>query len=147
MNESEFIFRPYVLEDRAFIESSWASSYYSACKIKDILSPGDFHKFHRPLRERFFERPSATVIVVSPSWDPSFIIGWAAVEIVPNGSLLHYVYIKSAYRKEWGLFEKLLKNALPRGTVIYTHLTHRFGGILKNNPDEFKEFSFCPHLT
>lgn len=145
--ESEFVFRPYLPEDRAFIESSWASSYYSACRIKDLLSPEDFHAFHRPLRERFFQRPNATAIVACADDDPNHILGWIAVEILPNSSVLHYVYVKSAYRRDYGLAKKLLFRALLPGPVLYTHLTPRAAHIMALDADTFKRFRFCPHLT
>jgi hypothetical protein len=145
MPESEFIFRPFVPEDRAFIESSWASSYYSACHVKDLLSPEEFHKFHRPLRERFFNRPTATVIVVASADDPNQILAWIAVEVLPNCAVIHYAYIKSAYRKEFGIFKELIRRGLPPGQVVVTHMTPKFARILSQ--PEFREFRFVPHLT
>lgn len=147
MNEQEFVFRPYTLEDRPFIESSWASSYYSACRIKDLLSPEEFHSFHRPLRERFFSRPSATVIVAADEDDPTHIFGWIAVEVVTNATLLHYIYVKSTYRKEYGISKKLLIRGLPPGDVLYTHITPKFAKILCSDFEYFKRFRYLPHLT
>lgn len=147
MPESEFILRPYVLEDRPFIDSSWASSYYSACHIKDLLSPTDFHNFHREIRERFFKRPMGTVIVACDQDDPFHILAWIALEVLPNCTLLHYVYVKSAYRKEHGVFRDLLTKTIPKGDVVYTHMTHKFSRILARHPDLFQNFRFCPHLT
>src|ERR1044072_2026014 len=91
---SNLVFRPYLPEDLPFIESSWANSYYGASRLKEVLAPEDFHAFHRPLRERFFLRPNATVIVVCPPDDANHIMGWIAVEVLPNVSLVHYVYVK-----------------------------------------------------
>lgn len=147
MTESELVFRPYEPEDRPFIESSWASSYYSACRVKDTLSPEDFHYFHRPLRERFFSRPTATVIVVSPAEDVDVILGWCAVEVLPNCSVLHYVYVKSAFRRDYGIATELLARSLPRGPVLHTHLTPRAAQILRLHPESFKGYRFVPHLT
>lgn len=147
MSESEFVFRSFSLEDRPFIESSWASSYYAASRIKDALSPEDFHAFHRPLRARFFDRPSATVIVVSPADDPHFILGWIAVEVLPNCSVIHYAYIKSNFRREYGLLRKLISRAVHTERVLYTHLTPKAMKIMATHQDEIRLYQFCPHLT
>lgn len=147
LETQDLVFRPYTPEDRAFIESSWASSYYSACRIKDLLSPEDFHSFHRPLRERFFNRPNATVIVVSPGDDPFLILGWIAVEVLPNCAVVHYVYVKSVYRREYMLASQLLVRAVPQGPVLFTHCTPRASKIMAANPERFKHFRFSPHLT
>lgn len=147
MLESEFVFRPYRPEERAFIESSWAQSYFSACRIKDLLSPEEFHKFHRPLRDRFFCRPTATVIVACGAEDPDVVIGWAAVEILPNCTCLHYVYVKATFRREWGVARGLLSRALPPGPVIYSHLTSKAMKILSLHQDYFKDFRYVPHIS
>lgn len=144
MPESEFIYRPYGPNERPFIESSWAQSYFSACRIKDLLSPEDFHKFHRPLRDRFFSRPTCTVIVAGSE---DVVAGWVAIEILPNCTALHYIYVKSNFRREYGIARELLQRALPPGPVVYTHLTPKAVKIMSLDYDRFKDFRYCPHLT
>lgn len=147
MPESEYTFRPFGPEDRPFVESSWASSYYSACRIKDLLSPDDFHAFHRPLRARFFERPTSVVIIACMPDNADSILGWVAVEGLPNCMALHYVYVKSTFRGEYGIFRELLARSLTPGPVLYTHCTPRFQKILRSNFELFRDFQFVPHLT
>ncbi len=144
LETKDIVFRPYVPEDRAFIDNSWATSYYSACRIKDLLSPEDFHFFHRRLRERFFLRPSATVIVAESD---GLIVGWIAVEVLPNCTALHYIYVKSSYRREFGIAGALFTRALPLGAVVYTHFTPKAAKIMAANQERFRNFRFNPHLT
>lgn len=150
MNELEkedLVFRPFTDKDRPFIENSWADSYYGACRLKDSLSPDDFHAFHRPLRERFFNRPTATVIVVSPAEDPEHILGWIAVEVLPNCTLVHYVYVKAAYRRDYHLSFQLLERAVPSHQVLFTHCTPKASKIMAAHPERFRQFRFAPHLV
>jgi len=147
LETQDLVFRPYTPEDRPFIESSWASSYYSAQRIKDFLSPETFHFFHRPLRERFFNRPTATVIVVAAGENPDVILGWIAVECIPNATVIHYLYVKADYRRKFDLANQLLIRGVPAGNVLYTHFTPKAGKIMAANPGRFRRFKFSPHLT
>ena len=147
LETENLVFRPYLPSDRHFIESSWASSYYAASRIKDLLSPDDFHAFHRPLRARFFERPTAAVIVCASPDDSDHILGWVAVEVLPNTAVLHYVYVKSTYRRDYGIAGQLLQRALPPGPVLYTHFTPRAAQIMSTHRAQFGDYRFCPHLT
>lgn len=147
LETENLVFRPYGPSDRNFIESSWADSYFQACRLKDLLSPQDFHAYHRPLRARFFERPNATVIIAAAPDDPDHILGWLALEIVPNATLLHYVYVKSSYRRDYGIASKLIERSIPHGPVLYTHFTPRAAKIMATHQDRFHDFRFSPHLT
>lgn len=144
---AEFEFRPYVLDDIPFIQSSWGSSYYAGGSIRTHLSPEEFHDFHRPIREHFFSRPTATAIVCVWKKDPSLIIGWIAVEQPKKspGMILHYLYVKQAFKHE-GVARKLLRMALPTKPVLYTHRTDKAEKLMKKHDDFFKQYIFAPHL-
>jgi hypothetical protein len=124
----ELIFRQMIEDDRPFIDNSWASSFYSSCRIKDFVSPNTFHSFHRPVRDRFLAKPTARIVVCECD---GLILGWAAAEDIENCTLLHYVYVKSMYRKEYGIASQLVSRLVPSGNVIYSHNTRAASEIIK----------------
>lgn len=139
-------FRPHNEDDFAFLHSSWAESYYAGSQAKQTLSPEEFHSFHRPIRERFFQKPTATVIVCSPEDDPWLITGWIGVEVIPSAIIIQYLYVKDAFKRR-GIATDLIKRAVPSRPVIFTHLTERAARILAKNQQLFHDFRHIPHLV
>src|SRR5271165_2892481 len=141
------IFRPHTSEDLSFLMDSWGRSYYKGCRAHKLLSPDSFHSFHRPIRERFFSKPNTCVIVASECDNGKWLIlGWAAVEQIPAGLILQYIYVRETFKHE-GIAEQLLKRSLPSAPVFYTHLTDRAARILAKKQDRFRGFQYMPHLV
>lgn len=145
--EGEMIFRPYNHEDLNQILSSWGSSFYKGKKSHRLLSPDDFHSFHRPIRDRFFLKPNTTVIVCCPEIDPWLVAGWIALEILASSKLvLHYIYVKEGFRNE-GIASELMKRAIGSSSVVMSHLTDRGVKILDKNKEKYEGFHYIPHLV
>jgi len=128
------IYRPYGEDDIPFIRSSWANSYYKGCTDHKAVATEDFHSFHRPLQDRFFKKPTATVIIAHEESEPDIIIGWIAVEVISTHLLVHYVYIKNTFKGEnllKGIIERVNTKRRP---VIITHLTDKARRIIKREP-------------
>ncbi len=132
-------------EDLAFVLDSWGSSFYDGVKVHKRLSPDEFHAFHRPIRERFFSKPNTAVIVCHPDDDPWLIMAWIAVEQIPSGLILHYLYVKSAFKLQ-GLADQLIGRTLSKGPVFFSHLTDRASKIMAQNP-KFQSWRYIPHLV
>jgi GNAT superfamily N-acetyltransferase len=98
------------------------------------------------LRERFFSKPNTAVIVAADKSDPWLILGWIAVEKIPSGLILQYVYVKSAFKGR-GLAKELVKRAIPCPPVFYTHFTDRASRIIGHKSDDFRGWRFVPHLV
>lgn len=146
------IFRPRTSEDLAFLLDSWGRSYYGGSHAHKSLSPEEFHAFHRPIRERFFSKPNTAVIVAASSTDPWHILGWIAVEQIPSGLVLQYLYVKSALKSERKgdgphLATQLVKRAIPTSPVYFTHLTDRAARIMSKKQDQFTGWIHIPHLV
>ncbi len=143
-----YLFRPFVAGDLNFVANSWGSSYYKGALYQRHLSPEEFHKHHRPIRDKFFANPNGAIIICASRSDENIIIGWAAVEKPEAaGLILHYVYVKQAF-KGWGIANELIERALPERPILYTHLTERADKIMYSNGDgRFKDFYYSPHLT
>lgn len=150
--QAGFELRPYTKDDINFICSSWGTSYYKGSQSHKFISPEEFHFFHRPLRDRFFLRPSATVVICSNTEDPTHILGWIALEKDwttehIQRTILHYIYVKDALRAK-GIATELLTKTIPQNShVIYTHKTSQASALLKIKPQLFLNYNYQPHLT
>lgn len=141
--------RPYNQDDIPFIQSSWGSSYYKGANYIKHMSPKDFHFFHRPIREAFFNRPETTAIVCSPSIDPYLIMGWIAVEKLHDhrGIILHYLYVKEAFKQQ-GIADHLINGVLKdKDPILCTHRTEKADRIMSRNKDKYRRFQDTPNLV
>lgn len=139
-------FRPQTTEDLPFIHNSWGESIYRGSPAYRALTPAEFHSFHRPTRERFFAKPNTAVIVAVNPNDHWQILGWIAVEKIPSGIILQYVYVKSIYKRR-GLAKELVKRAIPGPPVFYTHFTDRASKIIGHKADQLRGWRFVPYLV
>jgi RimJ/RimL family protein N-acetyltransferase len=146
MNDAELIFRPHTQEDIPFLHHSWATSYFKGSGASKWLTPKEFHAFHRPIRERFFSKPTGTVIVCSPPDDHWHIIGWIGVEKIHSALILQYLYVKESFKGR-GIAKELVRRALPTSPVLYTHLTDRASKIMSKKFIQLSDFKHVPHLV
>lgn len=141
--DPSLVYRPYSIEDIPFIYSSWGSSYYKGSGAHKQISPTEFHALHRSAIDHFFSRSTATIIVVNHVDEPSVILGWIAVEIFESKLVIHYVYVKSLFRRQ-GFLWNLIDRIDLQKPILYTHLTDRFSKIMARNPSKYKRFTYLP---
>ena len=144
--DAGLIFRPYTELDIPFIRSSWANSYYKGCDDHKLIPHEEFHTYHRKLIDRFFERTTSAVIIVHFEEEPEVIMGWIAVELLTNCLAIHYIYIKSTFKKEGIMAAMIDKVNGKKANIIVTHLTDKAKRILNNHP-KYRDFKFIPHLV
>ena len=144
--EAEISFRPLTSEDLRFIHDSWGSSIYKGTQIYKHLTPGEFHSFHRPARERFFQKASSTVMIACPTVDPWLIAGWIAVEQIPTGIILHYIYVKSTF-KGHHIATKLIQNVIKTEPIFFTAMTEQASKIIAKHSSFFRKYIYVPELT
>lgn len=95
------------------------------------------------MRDRVFERDNLAMIVCAASEEPDQILGWVAIEVMPEnvGTILHYVYVKELYRRE-GLAKELISRAIPnKNPVYFTHETRAGLKLIKD------DYHYAPHLS
>lgn len=136
-------FRPYVKDDLNFISNSWAVSFYSGIEHKDSVLLATFHRIHRPKRDAFFQNPSAAIIVCCSKQDPNLIIGWIAAEQIETDlNVLHYIYVKQAFKGE-GIAKELISKTFRKNPIVYTHSTEKAERILDK---QSRRFIYMPYL-
>lgn len=149
--EKPYLFRPYVLSDIPFIQSSWGTSYHDGVNGHKLITPEEFHSYHRPIREKILNKPNIAVIVCASKDDNDLIIGYSIVEKPKesHGVLLHYLYVKQAFKGQQ-IATELLAKSISEKPVLYTHSTIAAGRIIYKyklkGKEEFERFLFCPHL-
>ena len=118
---SEFHIRPATSDDLGMIYSSWSAGQHSCppwCLEPDEL----FRPRHRAFMDRCMER-GATLVATPPDDDPTGdeILGWLCYEMAGDTLVVHWLYVKNAYR-EMGVASELLETAAPAydGPVVAT---------------------------
>jgi len=96
--------------DLPFILSSWFESYWKAHASKRGLAYETYKSYQDDLIKRLLHR--SLVLVACPVFDDTEILGYSVTE----GSTLHYVYVKSVYRR-MGIATGLASMPL----TVYTH--------------------------
>lgn len=87
--------------DRPLIVESWLSSYRTA-HAAGLIAMDDWHAVMLPQIERVLARPDcATHVAYHPGEDlpGADLYGWIAAEPTDAGPLVHYCYVKVAYRR------------------------------------------------
>src|SRR2546430_2154908 len=99
-----FILRPHTLDDIAFIDSSWGSSYYAGIKAFRLMDPDKFHTYHRDIRHRILSSKDIQITVCAPEEDHWHILGYVISQKIKGEKdecdLIHYIYVKQPFRKE-----------------------------------------------
>lgn len=138
--ESLFYLRPYKKSDLNFIQHSWASSYYKGAEYNHDMSPKEFNDIHRPIRDELLQSPNVTVIIASSKQDEDLILGWMLIEKLNTALILHYLYIKQAFKSE-GVLEIFLSK-LPKTEVLVSHMTDRAAKIIGKKHKLFDNYRY-----
>lgn len=112
-----------------------------------FVSPEEFNHFHRPIRDKILSRKTVSTVLCVAKESPSTILGWVIIEALLHspGKLLHYIYVKEAFKNE-GISKELLKFVLPEGLVLYSHMTEKAQKIMKRSLTNYQRFHYTPHL-
>lgn len=129
----DFAVRPARRTDAHFIASSWLKSYRDSPATAAVPSQ-TFYYWHHRVIEVVLAR--AAVLVACDPDDPDTIVGWACAEAMPGALVLHYVYVKHAFRR-FGIARALVRalQAAEPGTdqIFATHATRRALGIMREH--------------
>lgn len=106
--------------DRSFVLDSWRKSYRETRKRTEL--DAGYARAHRLIAETLFAQ-CVTIVGVPLDLDgtdvaPDAISGWAVGEPLEEHLILHYVYVKSAYRRQGlarAMFAELVSRVKRRG--------------------------------
>lgn len=150
MNEDPgFILREYVETDNAFVFDSWMSSYANKQDnayinnyiFNNRLSREEFKRIYQRVLDRLV--PRCHILVACDPVDTSQIFGWICYEQREKNIIVHYLYVKEAFRKEFGIGKTLLFLVIKQGTELScSHLTGTARKLLKAKQIVIK---YVPH--
>lgn len=129
------------LSDEPFIFSSWLKSYFVGSDFCADMSKTTFYAHHHKIVERILKR--SQILIITPKDEDEIILAYMIRELGSGSNIiLHYIYVKEAFRGD-GLASYLLKQAaLPQKSNI-THLTNAKNMEYLRNK---YEFNYCPYL-
>ncbi len=143
--EADIVLRDFQQDDVNCIVDNWHESYFSDLYGRNFGYKAFFRRFHNPIVDAFFRRPTARVMVCANNADPWLILGWIAYESWPEGLILHYIYVKDAFREQ-GIAAKLLSQTMKSRPMIFTHLTKKMILIMQKHLSMAKDFIFVPSI-
>lgn len=120
---NDIAFRRMQPSDRNFVAASWFQSYYSD-PHNPVKDRAEYKRVFAPVIDHLLDCHGATVMF-SPT-QPDEIIGYAA----HDSNLLHFVYVKSVFRK-LGFGRQLLLEVQPKHCTFLTKLGRK---VLKGVP-------------
>ena len=125
--------------DVPFIFNSWLKSYRNANAVKSISNPVYFEFQHKAI-EKLLQR--SQVYILCSATDATQVYGYIVAEEIENIPVLHFCYIKYAFRG-MNLCSLLMQHAKLDKNVggFYTHETHAILKVLGNS-----KFVYNPYL-
>lgn len=125
IQDIEIMLRPGVAKDESFISNSWLKSFRGSPINKDIPARVYYYFQHKVL-EKLVNR--SEVIVACNSDNSDEIFGYICAEVLDEVNVIHYIYVKEAYRG-YGIANQLVDKVMRmfgERPVCYTHKTSIF---------------------
>lgn len=92
---AQVVLRPIKSEDVALVTNSWLTSYRDSCHVWGVPDQSYFWCMHKVLETLI---PRSAVVMAVLEDDPNTILGWVAYEMADSAMILHYLYVKKAFR-------------------------------------------------
>lgn len=126
--------RPIREGDKNFIYSTWLLGIYYGDTVFKEMKKDVFMSHYHNLIDQIMNHKDIEIKVTCFKDDPDTILGYAVVN--KNGSTLHWVFVKNAWRKI-GLAKMLLGSEIKVATTV----TKLGLSIMKNKGIEFNPFA------
>ena len=111
--------------DLRFIYPSWLHSYWKGGDVTQHMVWTTFRFYHRiTIHNLLTNRPGVVVLVACSTEEPDLLFGYIVAEYgMPPGDVLHYLYVKDAWR-QMGIAKRLVEAArLDPHNLHFTHYT------------------------
>jgi ribosomal protein S18 acetylase RimI-like enzyme len=125
-------------QDEPYIYDSWLRGYKDSPRTAK-WNQEDYQDFQQPVIKRILQDSRA--LVARPiDWDAG-IYGYLVYEQTADTFVLHWLSVKSAYRK-LGIATALITAAHPAGHTVFSHLRPPYTSILQEHG-----FTFAPNRS
>jgi ribosomal protein S18 acetylase RimI-like enzyme len=137
-----FFIREVTQDDRPLIFATWLRSFKHGSSWPRHIPDRLYFDAHHSVIDALLAR--STVRVATPPDEPEVILGWSVVETSPSMSVIHYIYVKPAFRQA-GIARALLSTLPESIPVYYSHesYTSRLPGIAKH----MTRWAFYPYAA
>lgn len=120
--------------DKNFIYSTWLQNYKYSSYFAKRIKPHVFFTGHQKIIDHLIAKP-IKVLIACPKNDDETICGYIAYEFKNDKPILHFIFIKEAFR-EMGIAKNLLKAAkIETPTFTFTHWTFPIDELVRVHPD------------
>lgn len=92
--------------DVDFITSSWLKSFRESGFMVNTVPNRVYFNQHHKILEKII--PRSRILVACNSMDPDQIFGWICAEIMDRHLVIHYIYVKDAFR-QMGIASRLVR--------------------------------------
>lgn len=124
MND-EIISRQFTKDDESLIYSSWLRSYWDLSISHQRMSKTTFYEYHPKLIEKKIRL--ADVLITCAKSEPTVILGYLVGEKLSSIPVIHYMYVKEAFRDEKICTQMLTDYVKDSTRIIVTHITNSNG--------------------
>lgn len=135
-NAPKWLIRPAQPDDISFIYSTWLKSYRTGSGLGLASGKHAYFITYNLIIDHILEKPDARVWVAAKIDEPNVLWGY----LVAEPTVLHYVFIKGAFRK-FGIARALYQAAFTERPFV-THMTTPAREVLRTHPG----FKFNPTL-
>ena len=122
--------------DFSFIMATWLRGLYYDSGFYSEIEKAVFFDNYGAIAKSILDKSACRPRIAVLDDSPDVILGYAIIEEAAAGDIVHYVYVKSAFRKA-----RICSQMLHRKVLACTHLTE-LGNIIRKN----KNISFNPFL-
>jgi GNAT superfamily N-acetyltransferase len=114
VDQKPYLIRDAIGEDINFIYATWLQSYRNDSFTGGASRKSVFYEFYNPVLDHLLSKSFVKVAALHD--EPAVILAYCCFE---SGGILHYVYVKEAFRR-MGIARELVTLAAPK---FYTHQT------------------------
>lgn len=135
MEEARVRIRKGVPGDFNFIISTWLRSFKHSSYFAKRIRNSIFYLFHHEVVSRILGLHQTLTYIACDPLDVNVIYGYMVVGKHDENPLLHYVYVKSAFRR-LGIANTLLKEAgLDPDKLVFSHWTFETDRLVEKFPN------------
>jgi len=132
--------RPKYQDDDGFIYATWLRSYRFGSRFAKGINNTTFFREHTKIIKYILDKKTTRCLIACLSDDPKVILGYCVFE-VGESPVIHYVYVKEAFRK-MGIATRLAESTnLDWCKITYSHQTY----FLTHMEQKISEMTYNPY--
>lgn len=128
--------RGYSTRDYKYVHSCWLDGLYFGNHVFAEIPEYIFRSKYKEIIDHVLDKPTTEVNIACLKDETSVILGFAVSSQNHDHSILHWVYVKPAWRKIG-----IARDLVPKNTQLATHITQIGAAIMRKKQLIFDPFS------